>query len=59
MENAYALLHEQTLPHGNLALKAKVGRICTNAYGVIGIISPWNYPFSIPGDRGDVGAGGR
>src|ERR1700704_3680697 len=48
MENAYALLHEQTLPHGNLALKAKVGRILHEPYGVIGIISPWNYPFSIP-----------
>jgi succinate-semialdehyde dehydrogenase/glutarate-semialdehyde dehydrogenase len=47
-ENAYALLREQELPHGNPALKTKSGRILHDPYGVIGIISPWNYPFSIP-----------
>src|SRR2546430_16218285 len=29
-------------------MKTKVGRIVREPYGVIGIISPWNYPFSIP-----------
>jgi succinate-semialdehyde dehydrogenase/glutarate-semialdehyde dehydrogenase len=29
-------------------MKTKVGRILQEPYGVIGIISPWNYPFSIP-----------
>ena len=29
-------------------LKTKSGRILHEPYGVIGIISPWNYPFSIP-----------
>src|SRR6266550_4376169 len=48
VENAYTILREQKLPHGNLALKAKSGRILHEPYGVIGIISPWNYPFSIP-----------
>jgi acyl-CoA reductase-like NAD-dependent aldehyde dehydrogenase len=48
IENAYPLLCEKTLPHGNLALKAKSGRTVHEPYGVIGIISPWNYPFSIP-----------
>jgi acyl-CoA reductase-like NAD-dependent aldehyde dehydrogenase len=48
VENAYVILREQKLPHGNLALKTKSGRILHEPYGVIGIISPWNYPFSIP-----------
>src|ERR1700680_2089182 len=29
-------------------MKTKGGRIVREPYGVIGIISPWNYPFSIP-----------
>ena len=48
IDNAFAILREEKLPHGNLALKAKSGRILHEPYGVIGIISPWNYPFSIP-----------
>jgi acyl-CoA reductase-like NAD-dependent aldehyde dehydrogenase len=48
IENAYPLLHEEKLPHGNPALKSKTGRVLHEPYGVIGIISPWNYPFSIP-----------
>ena len=48
IENAYRLLRDERLPHGNLALKTKSGRVLHEAYGVIGIISPWNYPCSIP-----------
>src|SRR6266496_4966473 len=48
IENAFPVLREERLPHGNLALKTKSGRILHEPYGVIGIISPWNYPFSIP-----------
>ena len=48
IENAFPVLREEKLPHGNLALKTKSGRILHEPYGVIGIISPWNYPFSIP-----------
>jgi acyl-CoA reductase-like NAD-dependent aldehyde dehydrogenase len=48
IDNAFAILREERLPHGNLALKTKSGRIVREAYGVVGIISPWNYPFSIP-----------
>ncbi len=48
IENAFALLRDEPLPHGNVALKTKSGRILHEPYGVIGIISPWNYPFSIP-----------
>ena len=47
-QNAFALLREERLPHGNLAMKTKVGWIRREPYGVVGIISPWNYPFSIP-----------
>ncbi|HUS18223.1 MAG TPA: aldehyde dehydrogenase family protein [Terriglobales bacterium] len=42
------LLALQRVPHANLALKAKRGYLVREPYGVIGIISPWNYPFSIP-----------
>jgi acyl-CoA reductase-like NAD-dependent aldehyde dehydrogenase len=48
IENAFAILREEKLPHGNLAMKTKSGRILREPYGVVGIISPWNYPFSIP-----------
>ena len=48
VENAFAVLREQPVPHDNLAMKTKTGRILREPYGVIGIISPWNYPFSIP-----------
>jgi acyl-CoA reductase-like NAD-dependent aldehyde dehydrogenase len=48
IDNAFAILREENLPHGNLALKTKSGRILHEPYGVVGIISPWNYPFSIP-----------
>ena len=48
VDNAYAILREEKLPHGNLAMKAKSGRILHEPYGVVGIISPWNYPLSIP-----------
>jgi acyl-CoA reductase-like NAD-dependent aldehyde dehydrogenase len=48
VENAFDFLREQPVPHGNLAMKAKSGRILREPQGVIGIISPWNYPFSIP-----------
>ncbi|SPE45667.1 NAD/NADP-dependent betaine aldehyde dehydrogenase [Candidatus Sulfotelmatobacter sp. SbA7] len=47
-ENSYAFLRDQALPHANLAMKTKSGRLAREPYGVIGIISPWNYPFSIP-----------
>jgi succinate-semialdehyde dehydrogenase/glutarate-semialdehyde dehydrogenase len=46
--NAFAILRDEKLPHGNPALKAKSGRILHEPYGVVGIVSPWNYPFSIP-----------
>jgi len=48
LENANRLLRDEPLAHGNMAMKTKKGRILREPYGVIGIISPWNYPFSIP-----------
>jgi acyl-CoA reductase-like NAD-dependent aldehyde dehydrogenase len=48
IDNAFNLLRDEPVPHGNLATKLKRGRLVREPHGVIGIISPWNYPFSIP-----------
>ncbi len=48
IRNAHRFLRDQPLPHGNLAMKTKRGKLIREPYGVIGIIAPWNYPFSIP-----------
>jgi succinate-semialdehyde dehydrogenase/glutarate-semialdehyde dehydrogenase len=48
IDHAYRLLHDEPLPHGNLATKFKRGTLVREPYGVVAIISPWNYPFSIP-----------
>src|SRR2546425_7913342 len=48
IENAYSFLRDEPVPHRNLAMKTKAGRILREPYGVIGVISPWNYPLSIP-----------
>src|SRR3984957_18375740 len=48
IDNAYRLLADEPVPHGNLATKLKRGRLLREPHGVVGIISPWNYPFSIP-----------
>jgi succinate-semialdehyde dehydrogenase/glutarate-semialdehyde dehydrogenase len=52
IEHAYAFLQEELVPHRNLVMRAKAGRILREPHGVIGIISPWNYPFSIPATEG-------
>jgi succinate-semialdehyde dehydrogenase/glutarate-semialdehyde dehydrogenase len=46
--HAPSLLRPERISHGNLLLKAKSGRLLREPHGVIGIVSPWNYPFSIP-----------
>src|SRR5260370_3252749 len=51
IDNAFAILREEKLPYGNLPLKTKSGTILHDAYGVIVIISPCNYPFSIPATK--------
>ena len=48
IRTADKFLRDQTLPHDNLAMKTKRGRVVREPYGVIGIIAPWNYPFSTP-----------
>jgi succinate-semialdehyde dehydrogenase/glutarate-semialdehyde dehydrogenase len=48
IDNAFPLLRDEPVPHGNLATKLKRGYLVREPHGVIGIISPWNYPFSIP-----------
>ncbi len=47
-ENAHRVLRAEDVPHGNPIMKTKRGRLVYEPLGVIGIISPWNYPFSIP-----------
>jgi succinate-semialdehyde dehydrogenase/glutarate-semialdehyde dehydrogenase len=41
-------LRSQHLPHQNIALKMRRGYVHHEPLGVIGIISPWNYPFMLP-----------
>jgi succinate-semialdehyde dehydrogenase/glutarate-semialdehyde dehydrogenase len=46
--NAPRFLRPERVPHANPAMKAKSGRLLRDPWGVVGIISPWNYPFSVP-----------
>ena len=46
--HAQAMLRPEPIRHHNSALKFKRARIEYEPHGVIGIISPANYPFSIP-----------
>jgi len=48
IQNAPAVLRSERLHYGNPAMRAKTGRILHEPWGVVGIIAPWNYPFSIP-----------
>jgi len=48
IDNSFELLRETPVEHGSLAMKTKRGRVLREPHGVIGIISPWNYPLSIP-----------
>jgi acyl-CoA reductase-like NAD-dependent aldehyde dehydrogenase len=48
IRNAHRFLREERLPHGNPVMKMKRGKLVREPFGTIGIISPWNYPFSIP-----------
>lgn len=47
-KNAKKFLKDEKIKSGNILLFNKKSRILKVPYGVIGIISPWNYPFSIP-----------
>lgn len=48
LKHGKRLLRSQRVPHANWALKSKRGKIVHEPLGVIGIISPWNYPFMLP-----------
>ncbi len=48
IDHAWGLLRDEPVPHGNLVTKLKSGRLVREPHGVVGIIAPWNYPFSIP-----------
>jgi acyl-CoA reductase-like NAD-dependent aldehyde dehydrogenase len=46
--NAARMLRPERVPHHNLAMKSKSGRLFYEPFGVIGVISPWNYPLAVP-----------
>src|SRR5262249_29248405 len=46
--NAFSILQPEPVPHASLMMKSKKGYLLREPYGVIGVIAPWNYPFSIP-----------
>ena len=48
IRTAHSFLRDEPLPHASLAMKTKRGKLVRQPYGVIGIIAPWNYPFSTP-----------
>jgi len=52
IEEAHAVLKPEPVPHGNLIMKAKSAHLVREPYGVIGIIAPWNFPFSTPAAEG-------
>ncbi len=47
-ENCERLLADQPMPLANPLLSSKQSIVAFEPLGVIGIISPWNYPFAIP-----------
>jgi succinate-semialdehyde dehydrogenase/glutarate-semialdehyde dehydrogenase len=48
IDTAFEFLRQVPVEHGSLAMKTKRGSTLREPHGVIGIISPWNYPLSIP-----------
>jgi len=46
--HAEEFLADRTIKPGNLLLANKISKIVRVPYGVVAVISPWNYPFAIP-----------
>jgi len=47
-KRAEGFLKPEKIKAGSLVLSYKRSKLYRGPYGVVGIISPWNYPFSIP-----------
>jgi succinate-semialdehyde dehydrogenase/glutarate-semialdehyde dehydrogenase len=47
-KKAKSFLKDRYVMPGSLLFINKVSKITRMPYGVVGVISPWNYPFSIP-----------
>lgn len=47
-KKAKSFLKDRYILPGHIALANKISKIVRVPFGVIGIISPWNYPFAIP-----------
>ena len=47
-KNATRMLQAESVPHHSLAAKTKRGTLSYEPFGVIAIISSWNYPLAIP-----------
>jgi acyl-CoA reductase-like NAD-dependent aldehyde dehydrogenase len=48
ISHAAALLRPERVPNSSIAMKTRRGQLLFEPLGVIGIISPWNYPLSTP-----------
>ncbi len=47
-KHAKRFLKDRWIRPGSILLANKVSKVVRAPYGVIGVISPWNYPFAIP-----------
>jgi acyl-CoA reductase-like NAD-dependent aldehyde dehydrogenase len=46
--NGPRILGDEPIPHPQLMLKQKKSKFVYEPIGVVGVIAPWNYPWSIP-----------
>jgi acyl-CoA reductase-like NAD-dependent aldehyde dehydrogenase len=47
-DNGPRILGDEPIPHPQLMLKQKKSKFVYEPIGVVGVIAPWNYPWSIP-----------